>query len=234
MIRTQRFSRRLRRSTSGVAMVEFALAMPFFLAAALGGVETANLAISNMRVSQMAIHLADNASRVGDTSTLENRRVFESDINDVFVGSNLQAGRIDFYAHGRAVISSLEVFDDTVHCLAAGCTTSANNGDQFISWQRCMGAKNFTPTYGTEGDIRPSGMGPAGEEVTAEPGDAVIFVEVSYDYQPLVAGLFTSGSVLTSTAAFNVRDSRDLSGLHQRNPASPDPVSDCSTFSAYT
>lgn len=217
-----RLARRLRRSTSGVAMVEFAIAMPFFLGVGMYGIETANLAQTNMRVAQLAIHLADNASRIGDTSTLENRKVYESDINDVFLGSNLQAGRLNFYSHGRAVISSLEVDPDT--------------DNQYIHWQRCKGRKAFVSAYGGEGaglDGSLPGMGPPGEEAIALDGDAVIYVELSYDYQPLISDVFTTISEIKSSASFTVRDKRDLTGLYQRDEAAPDVVSSCEIHDDY-
>lgn len=86
----RRLLRRLR-DTSGVAMTEFALGAPFLLMAGLWGAESANYALVNMKMSQLAIQLADNASRVGDTSTLQNRKIYESDINDVLYGAQLQA-----------------------------------------------------------------------------------------------------------------------------------------------
>lgn len=210
--------RRLRRSVSGVAMVEFAMSLPLLLAVGLYGVETANLAVVNMRIAQLAAHVADNASRVGDTSMLEDRKVYESDINDLLVGAGLQAGSaINFFEHGRVVVSSLQVDEDT--------------GYQTIQWQRCRGAKAFASAYGEEGaglDGSLGGMGPAGQRVEAVEGEAVIFVEVAYDYQPLVADIFASGDQIRSEASFMVRDSRDLTQLYQRDPGSPDPVSACS------
>lgn len=208
---------RLRRCTSGVAMVEFAMSLPFLLAAGLYAVETANLAVVNMRIAQMAAHIADNASRVGDTSMLEDRKVYESDINDLLVGAGLQAGAaLDVYAHGRVIISSLQIDEDT--------------GYQTIAWQRCRGAKLLGSIYGEEGaglDGSLDGMGPPGQLVTAVEGEAVIYVEVAYDYQPLVSDIFASGDEIRSEASFMVRDDRDLTGLYQRDPGSPDPVSDC-------
>lgn len=209
---------RLRHCASGVAMVEFAMALPFVLATGLYAVETANLAVVNMRIAQMAAHIADNASRVGDTSVLEDRKVYESDINDLLVGAGLQAGAaLDVYAHGRVVISSLQIDDDT--------------GYQTIQWQRCRGAKPFASAYGEEGDGLDGsldGMGRPGQLVTAVEGEAVIYVEVAYDYQPLVSDIFASGDEIRSEASFMVRDDRDLTGLHQRDPGSPDPVASCS------
>lgn len=206
---------RLLRSTAAVAMTEFALGAPVLMFAGLYGIEQANFVMVNMKVSQLATHLADNASRIGDTSQLKNRKIYESDINDVIVGGQIQAGtNINIYAHGRVFISSLEVND---------------NGKQYIHWQRCRGAKVVASSYGKQGDTV-SGMGPSKNQITAEAGDAVIFVEVRYTYQPLIAGSIVPNKELRSIAAFNVRDSRDLTQIYQRNPASPDTVQSCSSY----
>ena len=107
---SMRFAKRLARANSGVAMLEFALSLPLLFTAGLWGVEVANQAMVQMQISQLAEHIADNASRIGDTSTLENRKIYESDIDDLFMGANIQGGsRIDFFDHGRVILSSLEV-----------------------------------------------------------------------------------------------------------------------------
>jgi hypothetical protein len=217
-------AQRLAASTSGLAMTEFALSLPLLFTAGLWGIETANQAIVQMEISQLAIHIADNAARVGDTSTLEDRRIYESDINDVFLGANIQGGsRIDLFENGRVILSSLEVVPDS-------------EDQQYIHWQRCKGRKAHASTYGQEGDGLGSniaGMGPPGEEVFAFKGEAVMFVEISYEYQPLIGGMFPYLETLTATAAFNVRDSRDLAAIHQRNPLAPDAVADCGTFDSF-
>lgn len=216
--------RRLKRRCSGVALTEFALSLPLLMTAGMYGVETANLAITTLRVNQVAIQVADNASRIGDTSTLQDRRIYESDINDLLLGSNLQAGTsIDLYHHGRVIVSSLEVVPGT-------------DNQQYIHWQRCKGTKAFASSYGNQGDGLTSslaGMGPPGEEVTAQRGEAVIFVEVSYDYQPLVPGFFQTSRVISSTSAYTVRESRDLTQIYQRNAGLPDPVSNCAAYTAF-
>jgi len=220
----RRLAKRLARSVSGVAMTEFALSLPLLFTAGLWGIETANQAIVQMEISQLAIHIADNASRIGDNSTLEDRKIYEGDINDVFLGANVQGGgRIDVFEHGRVILSSLEVVPDT-------------DDQQYIHWQRCKGMKQYDSTYGDEGDGMGGslpGMGPAGEEVIAFPGEAVMFVEISYNYQPLIGGMFTYLETLTATAAFNVRDSRDLTQIYQRDPYSPDGISGCTTFDGF-
>lgn len=212
------FLRRLLSNRSGVAMTEFALGAPFLLTAGLWGAEEANYALVNMKVSQLAEHIADNASRVGDTSTLQNRKVYENDINEVIVGAQIQAGKLGLYDNGRVFISSVE--------------TKTTSGIQYIHWQRCRGIKVAPSGYGVEDDeLGTVGIGPAGEEVAAQPDDGLIFVEVNYTYQPLVSAKFLGSLDIHSIASFTVRDNRDLSQLYQRDAGNPDPVQDCNIHS---
>jgi hypothetical protein len=213
---------RLGAATSGVAATEFAVVLPFVLGIGLAGLELANRAIVQMQISQVAAHVADNASRVGDTSMLQDRKIYESDINDLLLGADAQAGdRIDLFKHGRVIISSLEVVEGT-------------EDQQYIHWQRCMGEKNHVSSYGEEGDGLDGGlpgMGRPGEEVFAFEDEAVIFVEVAYDYQSLVGTTFGFDSQVTAIASFTVRDDRDLAQIFQRNAAEPDAVAACDTYS---
>ena len=208
--------RKLARNRSGVAMVEFALGAPLVLTAGLWGTETANLALTTMRVNQLTAQIADNASRISEQSALQTHRVYEGDINDVLYGAQLQAGKLDLFRNGRVIISSLEVRPD-------GTT-------QYIHWQRCRGAKQAASSYGVENQNLPKGMGPTGEEVLAQPDEAVIFVEVHFDYQPLISNRFIGSTSLRSIASFTVRDQRDLTQVYQQDPNSPDPVQGCSTY----
>lgn len=214
------FLTRLRKNASGVAAVEFALGLPLILTLGLWGAELGNLAVTHMRVSQVAMQIADNGSRVGDVSMLENLKIYESDINDLLVGAKVQGGGLDLFENGRVVISSLEVVDGT-------------EDTQYIHWQRCKGKRNFQSDYGPAGtgtDGSLSGMGPAGDEVTASKDEAVIFVEIEYAYRPIVSAKFVPASPIRVTAAFNVRDDRDLTQIYQRDAGEPDPVADCNVY----
>lgn len=207
---------RLARDTRAVAATETALILPFFLGIGLYGIELANYSLATMKVGQLAVHIADNASRIGDISTLENRKIYESDINDLLLGASLQAGNsMQLYDHGRVILSSLEVNDDD---------------QQYIHWQRCMGRLTVNSTYGNAGDVLPAGMGPAGREVIAQEGDAVAFVEIQYTYQPLISVALVGEPVIRTVSSFTVRSSRDLSQIYQVNSANPDPIHSCSTF----
>ncbi|GGD51874.1 hypothetical protein GRI62_05810 [Erythrobacter arachoides] len=215
--------RRLLRSDTGLAMTEFALSLPLLLVLGLTGLETANRALVQMQVSQLAVQIADNASRIGETSVLEDRKIYEFDINDLFYGAHLQGGRgIGLLEHGRVILSSQEVAPGT-------------DDDQYIHWQRCMGRKQFTSSYGEEGaglgGSAFAGMGPSGEEVLAFEDGAVMFVEIAYDYQPLFGEPFGLGDqVVGAVASFTVRTDRDLTQIYQLDDSNPDPVARCDTY----
>lgn len=219
LIKTFNLLRSIKREESALALVEFALSAPVLLSLGMLGTETAYFTITHMQVSQIAMQVADNASRVGEGSVLQNRRVFEDDITDVLIGAEKLGATYNIFENGRIIISSLQRNPD---------------GGQWIAWQRCRGSKVVNSRYGGEGTGATgtdfAGMGNPSNPITASPGTAVMFVEVSYTYDPLTPFDFISGTELYYTGAFNVRDSRDLTRIHQR--PEPVPVANCGVFSA--
>ncbi|QYJ06470.1 TadE/TadG family type IV pilus assembly protein [Qipengyuania flava] len=183
----------LRRDTRGLALIEFAYAAPIFLTMVLTGLELSNLALAHMRVSQMAMTVADNAGRV--TSGID-----EANIYEVFAGAEVTAGGIDFEDNGRMVLSSLE--DNG---------KNGSNAGQVITWQRCWGNDTtILPAYGEEGDgadddSLEDGLGAGTNKIAAMSGTAVMFVEVTYQYQPLVTTGFFDAPTIRYESAFNVR-----------------------------
>ncbi|WP_034159450.1 TadE/TadG family type IV pilus assembly protein [Sphingomonas sp. ERG5] len=193
---------RLRQDRSGLALLEFAFVLPIFLMMGLTGAELTNYITTKMRISQLALHLADNAARMGAGSQLSAKKISELDINDLLTGAGLQAGELNLYTQGRVIVSSLEV--DPV-----------NTGKFKIRWQRCRGAMtSHGSSYGTAGQANGSnmdGMGPTGRLVTTQPNNATMFVEVYYEYVPLVGrGSLAPTSNLIEVASMSVRDRRDM------------------------
>jgi Flp pilus assembly protein TadG len=211
--RLRRFLGRLRGDQRGLALIEFAYAAPIMLTLGMYGLEAANLALVNMRVSQVTANLADTASRIGLDSTLALKEIRESDIDDAFQAVRLQGGSYNITTTGRVILSSLE---------------QNANGGQWIHWQRCVGqgkdATNtfFTSNYGVQGDGavgQPAitGMGPTGGKIAAPAKQAVMFVETQYTYKPLISSRLFGTPVIKSTAAFIVRDIRNLADAN--NPS---------------
>jgi hypothetical protein len=213
LVRLRAVSSDLRDCESGLAMIEFALSLPVLLALCLLGLETANFAMANLRVSNIAVLTADNAARVRDS-------IDESDINELMTGAKMTGAAIDFAANGRIILSDLE--------------PNAANTAQWIRWQRCDGAMSVAPLYGrpltaaniainnateffnanrTTASSAPSSetrftmtsMGTAPNQIAAQPGTAVMMVEVVYRYQPLIPNSVLNNREIRYESAFNVR-----------------------------
>lgn len=201
----RRFFARLRDDTSGLALLEFAFALPVLLVMSLTGAELTNYITAKMRLSQIALHLADNAARIGTGSQLAAKTITESDINDLFVGANLQSGELNLQANGRVIVTSLEP------------TANPNTGNTYkIGWRRCYGAKT---TYARKypvgsGTTNLTGLGPTGRQVTAPDNGATMFVEVYYEYRPIVRTNLAPDTSMTEIASMIVRDRRDLSQVY--------------------
>lgn len=202
---------RLRRSTAGTAVVEFAYAAPLLLIMGGYGIETANMAITHLRVNQAAANFADNVSRMGEMDTLGVKKIREADIDDAIAGLREQSAAYQLTTYGRVIISSLE---------------RNGSGGQWIHWQRCVGKKVWPSSYGAAGDgatgTSLTGMGPAGQQIQAPDKSGVMFVEVAYDYQPIISDKLLGAPTITSHAAFIVRDKRDFADAN--NPANPAPA----------
>lgn len=208
-------ARRLRRDTSGLALLEFGFSLPIVLTMSLTGAELTNYIITRMRISQVALQVADNAARMGSGSQLESKKVYESDINDLLTGANFQAGELGLFANGRVIISSVEPHE-----------TTANK--YRIRWQRCKGTKtSLGSSYGTVATTTSvDGVGPANRQILAPPNGVAMFVEVRYQYQPLIKTSLSPGSEIDEIASMMVRDARDTSddstitvnGVKQTNP----------------
>lgn len=233
-----RRARRLRDCNSGLALTEFAFSLPILLALGLYGFETANLAIANMRISNMAMLAADNAARQRDS-------IDEANVIELLTGTKMTGNGLKFAPNGRVILTQLEATPD--------------NSAQWIRWQRCDGALNVSSRYGgprnasgalitngteiynadrvtassapssfSHASARIGAVGPAGRQISAQPGTAVMLVEVYYDYQPIVGSWTTGPTRLRYENAFNVRQRNDHS---LKNAARNTPKS-CNTFQA--
>lgn len=233
-----RFAGSLRDCRSGVAFIEFAFALPVLLALGLLGLETANYAMANLRVSNIAMLTADNAARVRES-------IDEADVTELLTGAKMTGSNINFAPNGRIILTDLE--------------PTTTGGKQWVRWQRCDGALNYaaTPsalrpmtsagaviTNGTEiynSDRNTNSSNPSSETkasltsvgsgtnvISAQAGTAVMVVEVAYNYQPVIPNSFLSGRRITYVSAFNVRQRTDQT-LHNVGRITP---KSCNLFAA--
>jgi Flp pilus assembly protein TadG len=197
--RAQMTARKLAADRSGLALIEFAYALPLLMTVGLAGTEAANLALVTLRINQMAMLAADNAARVRIS-------IDETDVNEVMVGMRFSGTSIKFGERGRVIISTIESNGQT-----------AGNAGYKITWQRCFGSKNVASVYGAEGTgatngtmkngIKTAGIAAIAAEGTIPvPNGALIVAEVRYTYVPLVASMFMGNRELRAVQTFPVRD----------------------------
>ncbi|MFA5968944.1 MAG: hypothetical protein WC816_06860 [Sphingomonas sp.] len=233
----RRLALQLRHDRSGLALLEFAYAMPVVLVAGLYGVETANLALTNTRLSQIALNLADNASRVGATNTLAIQQLREVDVNDILTAVRLQGASIGLTDNGRITLSSLENVQQSYDAAPV----------QRIHWQRCLGVMSgsgYDSTYGATttnagtdatqnnaGLTQASGIGDAGSLVSAPSGAGLMFVEINYLYHPITSSWLMPASRIHYIASFIVRDPRDFSQIFNPTPSAARATCDKHTSS---
>jgi TadE-like protein len=216
------FFKRLRKDNSGLALVEFAVALPVFMSLTVGGFETSHYAYVHMRLNQLTIDTADGAARMGEGDVLAAKTIDEVQINDVFAGTIRQGESIllggehqytdpgtgDVTLRGNALIilSSVEPVEDF----------DEDDPKYRIRWQRCIGSADyFEPEYGTVDDSDEiDGVGPDGRLAVPPDDGALMFVETHYYFRPVILNGFAQlgETTITKTASMVVRDVRDYTG----------------------
>lgn len=198
-----RLLRRLRGDRRGLALIEFAYILPIFVTLTLTGAELTNFVITRMRISQIALQIADNAARMGSGSQLQAKTVTEADIYDIMLGALRQAGTLNLFGNGRVMISSVEPM------------ASPNSDHKYkIGWRRCFGRKAYTSPYTEKKTDIAGGVGPEGRQVDAPDHGATMFVEIAYTYQPLLKLSFFGDNEMREIASMMVRDRRDLTAVY--------------------
>ncbi|RYF20943.1 MAG: pilus assembly protein [Oxalobacteraceae bacterium] len=245
MVKLAGILKRVARDQHGVALIEFAVVTPVLLLLGLGGLELANYVAANLRLSQIAMTVADNAGRVRTS-------IDEADINELMIGAKKIGEPIGFAANGRIILSDLEQRTNATG--GAGAITAANpNGyRQWIRWQRCAGAFKAVSSYGLPLDVNGaavtnisspanddhgavetksliSGMGPSTNMISASTGTAVMVAEVVYVYQPIVPINYLGNLIIRRLQAFNVRQ-RTTYSLRNDGARNGTSRSDCQLF----
>lgn len=216
------FLNTLRKDSSGLALVEFSLSLPFFMGLSVGGFETAYYSYVQMRLNQITINTADAAARAGEGDVLVNKKVDEEQINDVFAGtiregeSILLGGEHEYIDPGTGVVDlrgNALIILSSVEPVAA---FNAASPRYRIRWQRCVGKSDFfSPQYGKISNSQTvTAVGPTGRQATPPPNGALMFVETQYYFKPLILNGFTKlgETSVIKTAAMVVRDARDYVG----------------------
>jgi Flp pilus assembly protein TadG len=179
----------------GLAMVEFALALPMLLGLTLGGLEISNFIIASNTIQRLATSSADMLSQagVGDITTSE------SQVYDMFYALDVAAKPLDLRNHGRVILTVIKGVQQS------GGTVRNEFADAVYSQQFDGG---YTAAKALLG-CRAKGEQLA-EYRSLPANEIMVHAQVSYEYQPLLPGTellsyFAAPPVITRTAVFRMR-----------------------------
>jgi Flp pilus assembly protein TadG len=172
-------------SESGVAAVEFALAVPVMLILYLGSVEGSTLIIMDRKIQTAASALGDLVSRTDGALS-------QGMLEDYFQAAS---GIMHPYASARVVqtISGIEVFPD-------GTTT--------VKWSKQYSEGQYTPAGA---HMVGSSISLPKEMTNLASGQIVIVAEASYDYAPSFAVVIDQAVQLHRTSYHMPRTSKGVS-----------------------
>lgn len=201
--RARHFLRRIAYDDAAVSVLEFALVLPLFMTLGMYGAEIAWLNAASLEVSQVAVSLADNASRLGQTDNSGvTPTISTTDVDSVLTGAIEEGEAISLQDNGRVILSSLEV-----HPVS---------GKQYVHWQQCKGSGKQQSAHGKAdltGSITSSlanGLAIGSGTIKSPSGGAVMVAEVWYQYRGLFGTLFVDRIVLHEQAAIIARDDRSV------------------------
>lgn len=210
---TLRPIRSLIRNNEAVSVLEFALVLPVFMTLGMYGAEIAWLNAAALEVSQVAVSMADNASRMGQTDNSGvTPTISDADVDSVLTGALEEGSSVALEENGRVILSSLEA-----HPVS---------GKQRLHWQQCKGQSTKKSVHGKPDDTGLlsgllDGLILGGKTIKAPSGSAVMVAEVWYEYKGLFGTLFVDNIVIHEEAAVIARDDRSigngLSGNGKKN-----------------
>jgi len=213
---------RLKRNESGLAMVELAASLPFFMGLVIGGVETANYALVVMQLNQITLHTADAAARIGSATLTATKTISEAQIQDVFEGAMREGERIalggshSFTDPATGALSTRGNTLITLSSIEQAQPFNAQTPRYRIRWQRCAGTATFyTSSFGTRASGSSiTGIGPPARQVIPPPGGILMFVELQYYFKPLIVNGFSNltDRTIRQISSAVVRERRDTVG----------------------
>ena len=167
-MRVPHFVQKLARDRSGLALVEFGLALPLFLGFVLSGIEMANYVMANNRTQRLTTMAADLVAQSGAGAI----GTSEAQIYDLFSALDLTAQPFDLRNHGRIVITAVK-----------GTDTNADNVvESRILWQRFDGKYVVSPEVGC---IQSTSLATLPGNRTLALNELLFHVQVTYRYQPV-------------------------------------------------
>lgn len=163
---------------SGVAAIEFALALPLLMTLLFGAVEVTRYILVTQKIEKVSSSLSDVVAQSATMSTAQLAQIITA------------AGQVmlpyDFEADGYAIISSV---------------TKTGSAAPVVNWQYKGGGGYVQPSK--IGAVGATATMPAG--FTMVDKENVIVAEVFYSYKPLFSGMIYGNSQMYRTSIYKPR-----------------------------
>lgn len=185
---------RLARAERGLAMLEFALALPMLLGLTFGALEMSNYIIASNTVQRLATSSADMLSQTG----VNNISTSESQIYDLFYSLDVAAKPLDMRRRGRIILTVIKGVSNngTVRNEFADAIYSQQFDGGYVAAAPLLGCRATVtlPVYTR----------------TLPANELMVHAQVSYNYLPLLGSAnmlsyFSVPDVITRTAVFRMR-----------------------------
>jgi len=172
--------RSLGKDTFGVALIEFAYALPIFMGFGMVGIEFTNVVLAHQKTERIASTLAD---QVASNQVPPNER----QIGDMFEAVELIARPFAFNPEGNVILTAvIGVYDD-----------DANAVQNKIAWQRCAVEDTFESRIGTQwtttDDIADGPEVDLPNNLDLGQNQMVIVSEVFFPYTEIISESLVSG-----------------------------------------
>ena len=182
------------RAEGGMALLEFALALPMLLGLIFGALEMSNYIIASNTVQRLATASADMLSQTG----IGNVSTTESQIYDMFYAMDVAAKPLDMRNRGRIILTVIKGVQN-------GSTVQNQFADTIFSQQFDGGYVGANILLGCHSSVTLPIYGR-----TLPANEIMVHAQVSYQYAPLLGGAkllsyFTVPAVITRTAVFRMR-----------------------------
>ena len=171
-MRMRRLLKGLASDRSGVALIEFGLALPLFLGFVLAGIEMANYVMANNRTQRLATMAADLVAQSGAGAI----GASEAQIYDLFSALDLTAQPFDLRNDGRIVITAVKGTDQNAD----------SKVESRILWQRFDGQYVVTPEVGCN---QTTSLATLPDNRTMALDELLFHVQVPYRYQPIFSSV---------------------------------------------
>ncbi len=160
----------------GVAMVEFAVALPVVTILLLGTIDLAVYLVAHQRIARSAYTMSNLMTQMDEGLT-------ESQVSDMMLALDQVSSPFDISANGVA----------TVTAVIGNGDDGAAPDDYRVAWKRCYGPNSSNTVFGAVGSVVPEGNIPDNMIVTTS--QIVVVTEIEYEYEPILGFLPLEGSV---------------------------------------